>query len=184
LPIFDDILPKGAVWSELALWPKRRADALLARFQATFPKIHYDIYWETRLMNAQAYIGAKGRCVRLYGGLGRHRKLGIEAIAFALAHETGHHLGGPPRHEFYTLLSSEERANEWAAETGLPMVFGDRVARRYAERGAPQLAAAWDKYGQRGGGLFNDSNPFREGGTSHGHAVQHTSNKAYHQEVE
>ena len=104
------------------------------------------MYWETRLMNAQAYIGEKGRSVRLYGGLGRHREVGVEGIAFALAHEVGHHLGGEPHHEFYTTISSEERANEWAEQEGLPTVFGEAIARRYARRGVGQLAAAWSKY--------------------------------------
>ena len=107
------------------------------------------MYWETRLMNAQAYIGEKGRSVRLYGGLGRHREVEVEGIAFALAHEVGHHLGGEPHHEFYTTISSEERASEWAEETGLPMVFGDAVARRYTCRGVVQLAAVWKKYSEQ-----------------------------------
>ncbi len=149
MPIFDDIIAKEAVWPVEAPWPLRRASLLLERFRACFPTISYDIYWETRLMNAQAYIGEKGRSVRLYGGLGRHREVGVEGIAFALAHETGHHLGGPPHHEFYTTISSEERANEWAEETGLPVVFGDEVARRYVRRGLAQLAAVWKKYRER-----------------------------------
>ena len=99
MPIFDDIIAREAVWPVEAAWPRRRADALLDRFRARFPAILYDIYWETRLMNAQAYIGGKGRSVRLYGGLGGHREVGVEGVAFTLAHETGHHLGGPPHHE-------------------------------------------------------------------------------------
>jgi hypothetical protein len=146
LPIFDDIIQPELVWPEGARWPRLRAEALVNRFRAHFPEIFYDIYWETRLMNAQAYIGEKGRSVRLYGGLGRHRYVGIEGIAFALAHETGHHLGGPPLHEFYTTISSEERANEWAVEIGLPLVFGGDVARRYVRCGVAQLAAVWKKY--------------------------------------
>ncbi len=149
MPIFDDIISPKAVWPEEARWPRLRAEALLNRFRACFPDIYYDIYWETRLMNAQAYIGEKGRSVRLYGGLGRHRRLGVEGVAFALAHETGHHLGGPPHHEFYTTISSEERANEWAEETGLPLVFGEAVARRFARRGVAQLAAVWKKYREK-----------------------------------
>jgi hypothetical protein len=146
MPIFDDIISPSLVWPVEALWPLRRANGLLERFRACFPEIYYDIYWETRLMNAQAYIGEKGRSVRLYGGLGRHREVGVEGIAFALAHEVGHHLGGEPHHEFYTTISSEERANEWAEETGLPTVFGGEVASRYARRGVGQLAAVWKKY--------------------------------------
>jgi hypothetical protein len=146
VPIFDDIISPKLVWPVEAFWPRRRAEALIERFRARFPDVYYDIYWETRLMNAQAYIGEKGRSVRLYGGLGRHREVGVEGIAFALAHEVGHHLGGLPHHEFYTTISSEERANEWAAETGLPLLFGDWVASRYVRRGAAQLAAVWKKY--------------------------------------
>jgi hypothetical protein len=147
LPIFDDIISPKMVWPEGARWPRIRAEALLTRFRACFPGIFFDLYWETRLMNAQAYIGPKGRSVRLYGGLGRHREIGAEGIAFALAHEVGHHLGGPPHHEFYTTISSEARANEWAEDTGLPIVLGARVSRRYVNRGISQLAAAWKKYG-------------------------------------
>jgi hypothetical protein len=146
VPIFDDIISPNLVWPVEAFWPKRRAEALIKRFRDRFPEIYYDMFWDTRLMNAQAYIGEKGRSVRLYGGLGRHREVGVEGIAFALAHEVGHHLGGPPHHEFYTTISSEHRASEWAEETGLPVVFGEEVAGRYARSGAAQLAAIWKKY--------------------------------------
>ncbi len=146
MPIFDDIISPSLVWPVEARWPWLRANALLERFRRRFPEIFYDAYWETRLMNAQAYIGERGRCVRLFGGLGRHRQIGVEGIAFALAHETGHHLGGLPHHQFYTTISSEERANEWAEETGLPLVFGKKVAQRYIDCGTAQLAAVWKKY--------------------------------------
>jgi hypothetical protein len=146
VPVFDDIISPKLVWPVEARWPLRRAQSLLERFRAHFPNIYFDMYWETRLMNAQAYIGEKGRSVRLYGGLGRHREVGLEGIAFALAHEVGHHLGGPPRHESYTSISSEERASEWAEEIGLPLVFGKKVASRYVRLGVEQLAAVWRKY--------------------------------------
>jgi len=139
LPIFDDVVPPEHVWPVDARWPIFRAEALLKRFRTKFPDLHYDLFWDTRLMNAQAFIGPRGRCVRLYGGLARHRWVGIEGLAVALAHETGHHLGGPPYHPCYLSISSEERANEWAAESGLPIVFGARVAIRYARQGARQL---------------------------------------------
>jgi hypothetical protein len=129
-----------------ARWPLRRAEALLNRFRAHFPEIHYDTYWETRLMNAQAFPGPHGPRVRLYGGLGRHREIGVEGLAFALAHETGHHLGGPPRHPQYLSMSSEERANEWAISVGLPTIFGQVTAHRYASRGWLQLRSVWSRY--------------------------------------
>src|SRR5262249_24887306 len=128
-----------------AHWPRRRAEALIKRFQERFLDIYYDLHWETRLLNAQAFIGERGRSLRLYGGLGRHKRLGIEALAFALAHETGHHLGGRPRHPFYASLSSERRASEWAVVIGLPVVFGDAVGRRYGRRGLIQLNGMWPR---------------------------------------
>jgi hypothetical protein len=149
VPIFDDVISPSLVWPAEAPWPLRRAQALLERFRWHFPNIYFDMYWETRLMNAQAYIGEKGRSVRLYGGLGRHREVGVEGIAFALAHEVGHHLGGEPHHEFYTTISSEERASEWAEETGLPIVFGRLVAQRYAVRGVAELGAVWRRFCER-----------------------------------
>lgn len=139
LPIFDDVVPLEHVWAVDAPWPILRAEALLKRFRAKFPNLHYDLFWETRLMNAQAFIGPLGRCVRLYGGLARHRSVGIEGLAFAMAHETGHHVGGPPFHPCYLSISSEERANEWAVKLGLPLVFGDKVGARYATQGLQQL---------------------------------------------
>lgn len=100
-------------------------------------------------MNAQAFISPVGRCVRLYGGLARHRSVGIEGLAFALAHETGHHVGGPPYHPCYLSISSEERANEWASRFGLPTVFGSEVGRRYALRGFQQLERLSKSYSIR-----------------------------------
>ena len=101
----------------------------------SFPEIYYDAYWETRLMNAQAYIGERGRSVRLYGGLGRHRAVGVEGIAFALAHEAGHHLGGPPHHEYYTTISSEERRQRMGGGNRPAALCSDAaIARRYARR--------------------------------------------------
>jgi hypothetical protein len=47
---------------------------------------------------------------------------------------------------YLTTISSEERASEWAEESGLQMVFGNAVARRWVGRGVAQLAAVWKKY--------------------------------------
>jgi hypothetical protein len=146
MPVFDDIISPELVWPVEARWPLLRAKALIARYRSKFITIHYDLDWETRLLNAQAFPGREGPCVRLYGGLARHRRVGIEGLAFALAHETGHHLGGEPRHEFYASISSEERATEWAVSDGLPALFDQVTARRYASLGYAQLTAIWSRY--------------------------------------
>lgn len=117
----------------------RRAEKLLASFSAAFPGISYDIYWETDTCNAQAFVVARDRFVRLYGGLIRHRFVGVAGLAYALGHETGHHLGGAPFHPQLFWLSSEERADEWAVKTGLPAVFGVHTARRYTSAGRAQI---------------------------------------------
>jgi len=138
--------PKKMSGQLTRIGPAAGLTSLVKRFQEAFPAIHYDLFWETRLANAQAFISGLGRCVRLYGGLGRHREIGVEGLAFALAHETGHHLGGPPRHPFYASLSSERRASEWALSTGLPEVFGSTVGHRYGYYGLMQLAGMWPRH--------------------------------------
>jgi len=132
-PIAELMRPR----SDLA--PLRRAEKLIARFSATFPQISYDIFWDTDTCNAQAFVAAEDRVVRLYGGLNRHRFVGIAGLAFALGHETGHHLGGAPLHPQLGLISSEGRADEWAKETGLPAVFGVKTARRYSLVGCAEI---------------------------------------------
>ena len=91
------------------------------------------------LANAQAFLEGGKKRVRLYGGLVRHRRIGAAGLAFALAHETGHHLGGPPYLQYYRWLSSEERATEWARSVGLHKVFGKASAMRVTERGLQEL---------------------------------------------
>ena len=92
-----------------------------------------------KLANAQAFLDGGRKRVRLYGGLVRHRKIGSAGLAVALAHETGHHLAGPPYLQFYHWLSSEERATEWAMTVGLQKVFGKKVATRIGKRGLIEL---------------------------------------------
>ena len=145
MPIFDDIISPKLVWPVEARWPLRRAQALLERFRARFPDIYFDLYWETRLMNAQAYIGEKGRSVRLYGGLGRHRRVGIEAspslsrmksatTSAAAASRVLHH---------HQQRGARQRMGRgpWSAD-------GVRRHRcsRYSCRGVAQLAKIWKKY--------------------------------------
>ncbi len=139
MPIFDELAKPHDLWPAEAPWPRRRVDLLLASFRAGFPEIHYDLLWEARIGNAQAFHGTQGPTVRLYGGLGRHRLAGSEALALALAHETGHHLGGAPAHPLYKSISSEERADAWAMTVGLPRLFGPRRAERFIEVGRQQL---------------------------------------------
>jgi hypothetical protein len=106
-----------------------------------FPDIIYDMNWTSDTVNAQAFVLADRCWVRLYGGLARHKRIGVAGLAFALAHETGHHLGGPPHHPIYFWLSSEERASTWALEVGLAHVFDSESARLVGATGLVQLSA-------------------------------------------
>ncbi|MBS0517157.1 MAG: hypothetical protein JSR90_00610 [Proteobacteria bacterium] len=142
MPIFDDPVPPHLLWPETARWPRRRIAALIARFEKTFPDILYESRPSVPAANAQA-LRLNGRhCVVIYGGLTRHRCIGWAGLAVALAHETGHHLGGPPHLEHFRWLSSEERANDWARDVGLPAVFATRAIRVWQE-GSRDLRSAF-----------------------------------------
>jgi len=139
MPLFDPPVSPHLLWPFDAPWPKRRARALLKKFQACFSEVTYDMDLDVELANGQAFLDGGVKRVRLYGGLVRHRKVGTAGLAFALAHETGHHLGGPPYLEFYRWLSSEERATEWATNVGLQKVFNAQIAQKIGVRGRREL---------------------------------------------
>lgn len=132
MPLFDDPVDRRLLWPLRARWPARRARTLIGRFQAQWPELAYDMDLAVELANAQAFLDGGMRRVRLYGGLVRHRRINTAGLAVALAHETGHHLGGAPRLEFYRWLSSEARADEWANTVGLPTIFGSAADRLWA----------------------------------------------------
>lgn len=128
--------------SRLSDGRRRRVEGVVQQFRNAFPEIEYDILWSSRTCNAQAFVDEGGRRVRLYGGLARHKKVSIAAIAWVVAHETGHHLGGPPFHPRFPWISAEQRADAWAASVGLPRVFGRRLARRYTTFGRGEASRA------------------------------------------
>jgi hypothetical protein len=139
MPLFDAPVPRRLLWPIDAPWPHRRAQRLLTQFQACFPQVTYDMDLGVELANAQAFLEGEQKRVRLFGGLVRHRKIGAAGLALALAHETGHHLGGPPFLPYYRWLSSEERATDWAMTVGLQKVFGKPDALRIGRQGVDQL---------------------------------------------
>jgi Zn-dependent protease with chaperone function len=119
---------------------RRRVERIVDVFSVAFSDIRYDVYWQSRVANAQAFLWAGERCVRLYGGLARHRGLTVAGIAWVLAHETGHHLGGPPYHELQPALSSEAASTAWAIDHGLKRAFGPALAKRYVVIGCRELS--------------------------------------------
>jgi hypothetical protein len=140
MTLFDPPVSPRLLWPIDAPWPKRRAKTLLKRFQTHFPELTYDMDLGVELANAQAFLDGAKKRVRLFGGLVRHRKIGLAGLAFTLGHETGHHLGGAPYLQFHRWLSSEERATEWAINICLPRVFGNLHASSISREGRRQLA--------------------------------------------
>ena len=120
---------------------QRKVAAIMKRFQRTFPKITYDIEWEVNVLNGTVWREISQPHVRLYGGLLRHRAIGLEGIALLFAHETGHHIGGPPRDKTYTWMTNERQADFWAAHVGIKLVWADdrEEAKRKIVLGARQL---------------------------------------------
>jgi hypothetical protein len=133
-PRLDDLRPRET-------WLRRRADKLLARFRRVFREIRYDLAWYSDTVNAQAFVRDQKKCVRLYGGLARHRRVSLAGIAYVLAHETGHHLAGPPFDATYFWLSSEDQADSWAFNEGMMRAFGPLKGARLASRGLREIVA-------------------------------------------
>jgi hypothetical protein len=97
---------------------------LLDQFGEAFPQITYELLWESATINAQAWRLGSVRYVRVYGGLARHPKITRAGLALMLAHETGHHLGGPPYDPDMPWISWQGQADYWAASIGMKKVFG------------------------------------------------------------
>jgi hypothetical protein len=101
------------------------AKLILAKFQNAFPEISYDFDWLSDSANGMAWMEVSQRCVRVYGGLLRHKLLTKEALILVLAHETGHHYGGAPYDEHYKWMSTESQADYWAARIGVRLVVAE-----------------------------------------------------------
>jgi hypothetical protein len=121
---------------------RRRATALrlISQFTKAFQEVEYDLYWDAPIINAQAWRLGRRRCVTVYGGLVRHPSITACGLALMLAHETGHHFGGPPLDPDLRWPTWQGQADYWAAAEGMPKVFG-RDAYRLTLRGAKEIIA-------------------------------------------
>ena len=120
---------------------RRDIDEVVARFAPIFGDVQIEVVWESDSLNAQAFRLGPAAHVRIYGGLARHRDIGPEGVAVAIAHEIGHHKGGEPASLYFHWLSNDKRADEWARTVGLPAAFG-KAAADVARAGADQLFSA------------------------------------------
>ena len=112
---------------------------LIDKFAETFSEIDYDLLWDAPTINAQAWRIGDRRGVTVYGGLARHSAIGVPGIALMLAHETGHHLGGPPLDPDWRWATWQGQADYWAAAEGMPKVFGAK-AQRLTLKGCNEMA--------------------------------------------
>ena len=111
---------------------------LLDKFGRAFPEVTYELLWDSGTINSQAWRLGSEKYVRVYGGLTRHPKITRPGLALVLAHETGHHLGGPPYDPDMPWISWQGQADYWAASVGMKKVFGLQ-ARNITLRGALQI---------------------------------------------
>lgn len=118
---------------------------LLDKFGRVFPEIAYELFWESPTVNAQAWQLGSARHVRVYGGLVRHPKITRSGLALMLAHETGHHLGGPPYDPDMPWISWQGQADYWASSVGMKKVFGLHAG-RMTMRGAHQISELHKKF--------------------------------------
>lgn len=97
---------------------ERAVSGLLTCFSRQFPQISYELVTTPMLLNAQALVLRGRRIVKLFGGLAFHPRLDLNALAFALLHETGHHLADGSRLPWNPFLACECQADQWALRNG------------------------------------------------------------------
>jgi hypothetical protein len=69
----------------------------------------------------------------------RHRAITKYGLTLMLAHETGHHLGGPPHDQALPFLSWQGQADYWAARVAMPRIWGRARARGATLRAAREV---------------------------------------------
>lgn len=115
--------------------PLEIAENLAAIFRFRYPNVVYHIEWLDNTVNAYAWREGGQRHVALLGGLIRHRHVKRQGLGLVLAHELGHHYGGPPVYPSNG-LSCEGTADYWGS------AFGMRAAwpgEHYLEEIAPAI---------------------------------------------
>jgi len=119
----EEVLPSRRIQQQR----RRVVLDLLDKFGRAFPEITYELLWESATINAQAWRLGSARYVRVYGGLVRHRAITKYGLTLMLAHETGHHLGGPPHDPAMPWMTWQGQADYWAASIAMPRIWGPRA---------------------------------------------------------
>jgi hypothetical protein len=97
-------------------------DGMIVEFQTTFPEVQYESDLQSLTINAQAFCRGDQRVVRVYGGLALDPSLSVDALRFALLHETGHHRASGPRLATDPMLACECAADVWAVTSGVAIL--------------------------------------------------------------
>lgn len=88
-------------------------------------KLKINRLWSDGTVNASAQRSGNTRVLNMYGGLARHKAIGIEGMALVACHELGHHNGGAPKVDSWY-------GNAWATnEGGADYYATGKCLRRY-----------------------------------------------------
>lgn len=121
--------------------PYEMAEYLVKLFEKSYPDIQYHIDWGNNAVNAIAYRSGGQQHVSIFGGLLRHQFIQIEGASLVLAHEIGHHLGGPPRYtqSGKTWASCEGQSDYWGALVAMREVWWGSYYIENIKKGSQQL---------------------------------------------
>lgn len=83
--------------------------------------------WTNGTVNASANRSGNTRVLNMYGGLARHKTIGVEGMALVACHEMGHHNGGAPKVDswFSAWASNEGAADYFASLKCLRLFFAE-----------------------------------------------------------
>jgi len=119
--------------------PLEMARYIVAAFKYVYDDIVYEVVWEDNTVNSYAWMDGNTKHVAILGGICRHIAMKQEGIALVVAHETGHHYGGPPQYPDQPWSSCEGQADYWGACIGMRAVFWGPESLRMIQAGAEQL---------------------------------------------
>ena len=139
LPPGDDIAKPGTQTTLDVTVPYEMAVYLKDHFRVYYPDIIYHIEWHDNRVNAFAWRNGNEQHVALLGGLLRHTSVKQEGVGLVLAHEVGHHYGGPPRYPSNPWSSCEGQADYWGASVAMRKVWWGHYALEQIQNGALQL---------------------------------------------
>lgn len=125
--------------------PYEMAEYLARQYKTFYPDVEYQIDWLNDAVNAVAFIKNGKRYVVLYGGLIRHHRVQVEGAGLVIAHELGHHYGGPPRYPNNTWASCEGQADYWGAKIAQRKVWWGEYSIDQTTKGAAQLLDLFSK---------------------------------------